>query len=623
MYSTGTQSSCLFFSHLKAHLDGRKAPTKSGPQPFIKPDQYDEVRDYVSDKSKSMRSLTPHQFNSTLRDYHKVHNQSNQRSEPSVSAETIRRLKKSIGVIEVTSADTKASHRVDSFENLRTQLSFAVLLRHLQKLIDQSLYVSSDDVSILVNKFDKPHVISTKDAIAYCEKHNIGISTLEDQQQERVLTFNCSITGGNELICNVIKFSDRCFTSLNQTLAVFDMGDGFHVILYCHGMSDTVVNTYMYNCCIIPEATKLRERLIAKHMEGLKRSILSTDSQPMELTADEVPVMTEPDVRAKFKWILLMMDGAYGQIKAVLDSVIERSVRLGLNLMIGKTAGGASMIQSVNDSGAGHQILHSLFTNNSFRYDDDFDVDPTSPQWIQLKSTLRRKMEPASFRTVWKAMTQAELFLKTAFTPKNIRSAFLHAGVYPLNVDLILDACPHYNKMQTEDAQFVIGCLPQFDQVFEQYGYVPETEYERILHFREGVDNCPAKMGKPLNEMNTSRQRAMLISHPTYLEHLQMNTASEESIRTNAMWRKERVVHQQQLQQAAQEVHAAAVQKKRGPNKVICSNPMCCARNFDGSWKELGWEKCKTKQCNIAMCADAACRELMQKHKAWCCDVVM
>ena len=123
--------------------------------------------------------------------------------------------------------------------------------------------------------------------------------------------------------------------------------------------------------------------------------------------------------------------------------------------------------------------------------------------------------------------------------------------------------------------------LPLFYEIFNENGYIPEAEYDRIFHENPDVDNSPERKGMQLNDMVTKRQRCLIIGKNLLQQHQQL--------------RQENVIQSTQNHR----------QKKR----------KC---GYCGILKsvELNWIKCKHSRCNINYCP--ICQENIAGHENVC-----
>jgi hypothetical protein len=344
--------------------------------------------------------------------------------------------------LTVNSASQKTSDRLKAFERMRNPLSLCagLWMMYSNGLREEQFY-SSDDVSVLLNKMnEKPKVITTKEAKAILQQQGLSVSTSADVQKQRVVTFNCTISGFGGLVCKVLKFADREFTQFSEKpfVTCLDMGsdvERIYVMLYKYGMEDKVVEEYMYRKCILPEVDRHR-KIIEERDQSRLREIKGSQSQSQssgphsqpsprsqqhqqpirqeekeggveeeeqgsdgdgeEEEEDEIdPSLSavlpdqrpEPEQRYS-KHAALFCDGAFGQIAALRKAVSQRIDVKKLRMLLGKYAGGCSMTQSGNDNGQMHLTLHKNFKSPSFRYEDC--EDRPGPVWADLKLLMHR-----------------------------------------------------------------------------------------------------------------------------------------------------------------------------------------------------------------------------------------
>jgi hypothetical protein len=124
------------------------------------------------------------------------------------------------------------------------------------------VFFSSDDVSSLLNKWDKPKLISTAEAQEILRQHNISVSVTEDLSKQRVITFNFTFSGGFKHTCKAVKIFDRNFPW--ERPRVFRMGNGLYYLLYHPSTNESIVAVYLYQLCIIPEVRKVQKECIER-----------------------------------------------------------------------------------------------------------------------------------------------------------------------------------------------------------------------------------------------------------------------------------------------------------------------------------------------------------------------
>ena len=99
------------------------------------------------------------------------------------------------------------------------------------------------------------------EAIKFLQMHSLSVASEEVDSKQRVVSFNCTISGDWRLICSVIKFVDKSFINFNDKPKVFKVEDRRYVCFYRYGLRDKVVNNYVYQSAIIPEVLCRSESL--------------------------------------------------------------------------------------------------------------------------------------------------------------------------------------------------------------------------------------------------------------------------------------------------------------------------------------------------------------------------
>lgn len=210
-----------------------------------------------------------------------------------VSDKTLNRLIDEINAKKRT-AKVKTPARTAAREDIRSALALCAVLRNVLECVDAELFLSTDDVSILVNDNKKPQkVLTTKEAEDVLKLTNTSISVTEYEQKHRVIAFNVTVSGGGERVCTVMKFADRNFASiLSDKPMVVDVEDNTYVCLYRYGLADTIVNDALYRKCIVPCANRLRDRLTEGQGGRLSDAVLLTQSSQANSQdhIDSIPV---------------------------------------------------------------------------------------------------------------------------------------------------------------------------------------------------------------------------------------------------------------------------------------------------------------------------------------------
>lgn len=627
-------------------------PNIMGRPPRISAEKLSAIRNEVDVSSRELDAYESHQLNQLLLNaaIEELPTCNNTiatealklNSDEVMSRSTLWNYKQKLKVDEVSGADVKSIARQKAFLDLRNPLSLCAVLKVIFEEVSPTNFLSSDDVSVMLNSWDKPKVITTREAKEWLASHNIGVSKTEAEQQRRMIQFNFTAAGDGDLVCSIAKIADHNFTEFKDEPAVFDVGGQFYVMLYHTSTPAEVVAKNMYLKCIQRCGQAHRDAALEKDLGGLERarvefsqstaqssSSRSQQSLPRRAAAgaratsgaDETAesesgeTLRQKRIRLAHKFIAFFCDGAHPQVAAILNTLNDRNLKKLLNFLYGKYAGGCSLTESVNDVGRMHAILHQLFSSTAFRYEKNH-VEPAGEVWKELKGLLQTHLEPASFRTFWHCLCHYKEFVGKAFTKMNVQSAFAAAGVHPFSPEIILSTCPAFCELDEEDAQYVMGSLDSLADCVRTGGLVPEAEFHRVL---EGNPNCPhpeVKMtGKPLNDMCTSRQRAMIVNNPVYLSELKKRAATDGSSSSTAV-----------PSNAAGGVgdggagddNAESEQpakRTRLPPRTLCASASCRRVKSVG---EVDWSACKVGRCKKVFCGSASCVAERLAHVAQC-----
>eukprot|EP01038_Epipyxis_sp_PR26KG_P016842 gene16842-23069_t len=179
-----------------------------GRQPYLSAAGQHSIINQITEETLNLNASYKRKVESMMNDKHSEEFGYSEQVDASenVSRSTQWKYRQAMGLVEGIKDDVKAKARQKAFLNLRNPLSLCASLTVVSEEVDSELFFSSDDVSILVNGWDKPTVITTKEAQKLLnDEQNILISTTEDSAKRRVIVFNFTISKhGNNLICSVV-----------------------------------------------------------------------------------------------------------------------------------------------------------------------------------------------------------------------------------------------------------------------------------------------------------------------------------------------------------------------------------------------------------------------------------
>lgn len=220
---------------------------QKGRKPLLDIAGIEKFRNVVHTSTLALDSLTDGIYgqNSYKRKFDDLVNEENGTSSLGkiiTDPKTAKKYRQEIGAVVVNKADKKTIARTKAYLNMRNPLLLCATLGVLKNSVQlhPDLYLSSDDVSVLLNDGEKPRCIATKEAQMILDKHNLGVSVTVEEMKRRVVTFNVTINA-DSVVCTVVKIVDHRFKFLDKPL-VLHMENNLYVMLYPHGFNDTQVN---------------------------------------------------------------------------------------------------------------------------------------------------------------------------------------------------------------------------------------------------------------------------------------------------------------------------------------------------------------------------------------------
>ena len=363
-----------------------------------------------------------------------------------------------------------------------------------------------------------------------------------------------------------------------------------------------------------------QKKAILRDVGGLQSCVMHGSQSQL---AEEDDSLDEPgeierkkEVQRRFKYICLARDGAYAQINAT-EELQHWNESKGVFMLWMKYSGGCSMTQSANDLGACHQIMKQQVADSKYRYDDIIQEPPGVP-YRELKAFLLKYLDASSFATYWKFICKCEAFVDKAFSISNVQSAFKKAGVYPRSNEMILSKNPEFRNLNENEAAYVLASIQRFSDCVDAKGYIPEEAFDEQFDAEENIDTVPAKRGMPLNEMATNRQRAMIDSHPKWIE-LQEERRELRRIEEESKAQKDAAKAQKIAAREAKRI--ADIENNIPPAAVrytLCSAPGCENKTPSQGKKPRGWYKCTGKGCRTWACGLVPCTNACKLHEAGC-----
>jgi hypothetical protein len=211
-----------YLDHLKGEMPTTPIPAhKKGRPCFISNEGLGVLKDEVSESTSTMQCFTlgsKGTFDSKLYEIHRREHGLNDKAEIHCSPKTLYNTKKKCEFHE-EEVQPKNGGRIEAFNNLRTPISFCCLLNTLQSVVHRANYHSVDDVSVLINAMDQSiKVLTDKNSKNSLRKKKVSVTTHEENHKQRVITFNCTISGDYGLTVTCLNFLIEISLSIKMHL---------------------------------------------------------------------------------------------------------------------------------------------------------------------------------------------------------------------------------------------------------------------------------------------------------------------------------------------------------------------------------------------------------------------
>jgi hypothetical protein len=357
-------------------------PLKRGRNSLFTKAELTNIKNDINNRTTDCKSVEKFQIVKYLRQKLKDKKRMGLCTKESLSTKTALRIKKILELRKISSGDIKSIARQEAYENVRNPLSLCAVLSALSNVWNRELFFTTDDVHILLNDWGKAELITTAEAIKIMSERHLGVSTTKDTRQRRVVVFNCTISS-TDLVCCVIKIIDRNdkFRGYLETPGLFNMTNGLYILLAHSDTCQNKINSLIYKDVIIPLVMQRRRDLRLR--DAITSS--STSTSPTKPSGDRSTksidmvnsncvnniiinnyynsnssnraIINTSNVEDN-DTIILACDGALSQVHVIMDTLSQENARMEWNILFVKYAAQCSMIQSPNDVGKMHQILH-------------------------------------------------------------------------------------------------------------------------------------------------------------------------------------------------------------------------------------------------------------------------
>ena len=299
------------------------------------------------------------------------------------------------------------------------------------------------------------------------------------------------------------------------------------------------------------------------------------------------------------KTALVMLDGEYNQIHAIIGEAALADLARANQLVIVKLSASCSKTQQPNDVMCSFLLLHKYYRSSQFR-----EMDITTavrPPHMQHAMELIKEIPKASRDTFEKYFLSLNLINGTAFTPSNIMKGWYLPGVgSPPSVERALRLCPTITKSLTpEQFQNTIKktIAIAVNGVSLNDGGCGGTISDAVMEAELGCYFGPVVNGtsnSSTTELVPNRWKTTILTDPTMMEYLQ---------------RKHRELEVAAAEKQERQLEAERMKQLRAQGKVkTCDSAklMCCKEKVNNNaWLEghTNWLVCTVPKCSYSVCS--------------------
>jgi hypothetical protein len=243
---------------------------------------------------------------------------------------------------------------------------------------------------------------------------------------------------------------------------------------------------------IIPSVTRIRTVLLAQQAKFHGRVVA-------------------PD---RSKRIILTFDGEREYLDATLDIVVDSPppalAAAGIELF--KFAASASKHQQPCDVAVSFMVLKQLA-----RKLDDVIV----PWWAaDVERLLLGQIQASSARTFSDFLGRLPCLLFVVFTAVNIQRGWQQAGVYPLNIELIMQRCTTFSQLSGEQGKAVMESSEVLADAAKYTGEISDEAVQLAIgdefDFEQWMAACHEKYKTPVTpqaDLSLNRRRCIWLNH--------------------------------------------------------------------------------------------------------------
>lgn len=265
---------------------------------------------------------------------------------------------------------------------------------------------------------------------------------------------------------------------------------------------DGLFEQRLFDDIVVPSMLRARD----EYME-LARSVAGAATEASADDQGAAPAQQKPG-------IVLTLDGEQRCLVAAMEAMPPTS-----DIRLVKLAASCSKTQQACDVGKGFLALKGTMSKAEYENPRQCHL----PGYFPLLKAKLEKLEFSSKSAFLYFFAKLPEYLSQAQTIRNLRSGFVQAGTYPLDIGALLGQCTSFDELSTAEARAAAAAIKPLAHLVALNGSVSDAEIEAELGMRlqpEVLDKIadadlelPLKACRPMEALCINRRRALLANH--------------------------------------------------------------------------------------------------------------
>ena len=525
-------SGLLFFIFRAIHRAkvGLSLKPADGRPPVLSEGVRREILEEIKERDQMQGSCQAHDFQQLVDDKLK-----SERSKKGLTTKlkiahpskyTLKRFKKESGITAGThTGSSKTTTRLRARAEVENSVTVAAIMGLMSDVPDE-LLLSTDAFTLQLGakKGEKVRVYMWRGSKKALADRGLSPGFVGDKSQYRCLPLLISHSAAGHIVHTAALIADKTIT--RREVHRIGVDGRLSVWLLPTGYNEVKLFTVYEEEFLAPQIVKIRADLASPAGEPLCSSPDTLFSSPDTPAAPKTSISSSSrgskallNLHAVEKHRAVQtFDGAFPQIKAVLqDGGLARKFKE-LNIELVKFAAASSNVQQPADVGRMHHILHEFL--KKAKLESVQSMSSTAMQTFVTSVFDHLEIPTGSKQSFRSALLWLEGALSKAFTIPSIKDAWSTTGYRPFNEAQIMSGWFNWSNMTAEQAECLLACIPECTEIAAELGRVPDTAIHEILE-KNHVDASSfferGSEAKPLEAGPVSFERCVWLNNEGFL----------------------------------------------------------------------------------------------------------